>query len=211
MSYTASPKRLLLIDDHTLFRTGLRLMLAENPLIGQIDEAGSVMQALEHPQKQVVELILLDIHLPGINGLNGAVMLKKEFTAAAILIVSGSVGAITIRDAQALGLSGFVLKSADPTVMEQAVVRCLQGEHFFAEHFSLAATESQHGLLSPRQIEVLLHLARGKPNKVIARDMDLSEHTVRGHIAVIFDLLGTKTRTEAVIEAQRRGLINNDT
>ncbi|MEN7528356.1 MULTISPECIES: response regulator transcription factor [unclassified Cupriavidus] len=204
-----SRARLLLIDDHTLFRTGLKLLLADSPSVASIIEAGAVMQAVEQHGTQPVDIVLLDIQMPGLNGIEGIRVLRRHFPAARIVIVSGTSGIEAIPAEARREIAGFLPKSADAHEIEQAIAGCLAGgTHFPAEeHRTLATSAYQPSQLTPRQLEVLNQLNLGRSNKVIAYHLGLSENTVRVHVAAILDHLGVVSRVEAILEAQRRGLV----
>lgn len=203
--------RLLLIDDHTLFRTGLRLVLADSPSVADIIEAGSVMQAVHDHGGAAADILLLDIQMPGLNGIEGVKVLRRHFPAARILIVSGTSGLETIPAEVRREIAGFLPKSADAREIEEAIACCLAG----GTHFSGDADAGVQpppapyatSALTPRQLEVLHQLTLGRSNKVIAYHMGLSENTVRVHVAAILDHLGVVSRVEAILEAQRRGLV----
>lgn len=201
--------RLLLIDDHTLFRTGLKLLLADSPSVGSILEAGSVMQATQEHGQQTVDIVLLDIQMPGLNGIEGIKVLRRHFPSARIVIVSGTSGIDGIAPDARREIAGFLSKSADAREIEQAIASCLAGgTHFAVEPAApLRADAYQPSHLTPRQLEVLGQLNLGRSNKVIAYHLGLSENTVRVHVAAILDHLGVVSRVEAILEAQRRGLV----
>ncbi|WP_454742874.1 response regulator [Cupriavidus necator] len=209
--------RLLLIDDHTLFRTGLRLVLADSPSVEHIIEAGSVMQAVQDHGGAAVDIVLLDIQMPGLNGIEGVKVLRRHFAAARILIVSGTWGLETIPAEVRREIAGFLPKSADAREIEEAIACCLAGGTHFSGDAD-AGAGAQAGVnpapaayaastLTPRQLEVLHQLTLGRSNKVIAYHMGLSENTVRVHVAAILGHLGVVSRVEAILEAQRRGLV----
>jgi two-component system, NarL family, nitrate/nitrite response regulator NarL len=202
--------RVLLIDDHTLFRTGMRMIMQSFPGMGDILEAGSVMLARQH-EEQRIDIILLDIHMPGLNGLDGMGLLRSIFRTAKIIFVSASVSADSVADAAQRGAEGFLPKSASADDIFAALATVLSGGKCFP---GLAgyATQKSNGRsgapsLSARQMEVLALLAQGKPNKVIAREMGLSENTVRVHVSAMFAQLGVNSRTAAVLAAQQAGLV----
>ncbi|RDK10435.1 response regulator transcription factor [Cupriavidus lacunae] len=202
--------RLLLIDDHTLFRTGLRLVLADSPSVAQIIEAGSVMHAVQDHGGAAVDILLLDIQMPGLNGIEGVKVLRRHFPAARILIVSGTSGLEIIPAQVRREIAGFLPKSADAREIEEAIACCLAGgTHFSGETDAGAPPPAPYAAstLTPRQLEVLHQLTLGRSNKVIAYHMGLSENTVRVHVAAILGHLGVVSRLEAILEAQRRGLV----
>ncbi|KJV33990.1 LuxR family transcriptional regulator [Aquitalea magnusonii] len=193
--------RLLLIDDHALFRTGLRLVLENNDKVADILEAGTVMDAIHQFGSTPVDIILLDIQLPGLNGLDGIAVLRRHFQSSRIIILSASPElASTTPD-----IAGVLTKSASVEQIDQALERCLRGEALSdAAPHKTAGRGSQ---LTPRQLEVLSELCLGRSNKAIANSLGLSENTVRVHVAAILEQFGVYSRTEAVLEAQRRGLV----
>lgn len=198
--------RLLLIDDHTLFRTGLRLLLGDTLPTSDILEAGSVMEAVEQHGRTAIDLILLDLQLPGLSGLEGTQVLHRHFPAARIIVVSGTTEAWTPEMATRYGVSGFLSKSATPEQIEASIAQCLQAPPPIATPCTTDRPGSP-GPLTPRQLEVLHHLGLGRSNKVIARHLGLAENTVRVHVAAILAHLNVASRIEAVLEAQRRGLL----
>jgi two-component system, NarL family, nitrate/nitrite response regulator NarL len=200
--------QILLIDDHNLFRTGMRMIVQSFPGMGTVLEAGSVMLAKEHDGKQV-DVILLDIHMPGLNGLDGMGVLRSMFRQAKIIFVSASVSGDAITDAAHRGANGFLPKSASANDIYLAISTVLDGGKCFPDlvGLSTAGRPPSAPTLSARQMEVLALVAQGKPNKVIARDLGLSENTVRVHVSAMFVHLGVNSRTAAVLAAQQAGLI----
>ncbi|MBV7539568.1 response regulator transcription factor [Acidovorax sp. sic0104] len=198
--------RLLLVDDHNLFRTGLRLIVQDHPDVGAIAEAGSIAEACAL-QAADTDLVLLDIHLPGMSGLDGLRLLRQSCPQARIVLVSASVAPDAIYEARARGADGFLFKSASAQDILDAITRTLAGLPCFPIHSSHSTPRGQDApSLTARQLEVLALLCTGKPNKVIARDLGLSENTVRVHVAAIFAQLGVNSRSAALLAAQRMGL-----
>ena len=199
--------RLLLVDDHNLFRTGLRLIVQDHADVGEIAEAGSIAEACAL-QAVDTDLVLLDIQLPGMNGLDGLRPLRQACPRARIVLVSASVAPDAIHEARARGADGFLFKSASAQDILDAITCALAGQPCFPIHSSHSAAVRVPGApsLTARQLEVLALLCTGKPNKVIARDLGLSENTVRVHVAAIFAQLGVNSRSAALLAAQRMGL-----
>ncbi|WP_423456463.1 response regulator [Ottowia sp. VDI28] len=204
---------LLLIDDHTLFRTGLRLIVQEHPDVGTISEAGSIAQACGLKSMggtgdgEEVDLVLLDILMPGMSGLDGVRPLREAFPRARIVLVSASVGPDAVREARARGADGFLPKSASGDDILEAIGLVLSGQSCFPAANASAHSPAKAALTS-RQLDVLRLLCTGKPNKVIARDLGLSENTVRVHVTAIFAQLGVDSRSAALLCAQRLGLVD---
>lgn len=209
------PATLLLVDDHTLFRTGLRLIVQDHPSVGAIAEAGSIAQAcaLGLPS---LELVLLDIQLPGMSGLDGLHLLRQHYPVARIVLVSASMAPDAVREARLRGADGFLPKSASAEDILHAITLALAGQPCFPAESSPSTALACVGTpaapsLTARQLDVLTLLCGGKPNKVIARDLGLSENTVRVHVAAIFSQLGVNSRSTALLQAQRLGLVSTPT
>ncbi|TWG87280.1 LuxR family two component transcriptional regulator [Cupriavidus gilardii J11] len=203
---------LLLIDDHTLFRTGLRLLLADSSIVASIAEAGDIMEAVQRHAGADIDLILLDIQMPGLNGIEGIKVLRRHFAQARILIVSGTSRPESLPREAAREVAGFLPKSADAAQIERAIAHCMAGGGHIDERRAAPAipvTAQRTRSLTPRQLEVLGQLALGRSNKVIAHHLGLSENTVRVHVAAILDHFGVVSRIEAILEAQRRGMIRS--
>ena len=195
----------LIIDDHALFRAGLRMLLGT---IGQhvvSFEAATITEALatiaEHAD---IELCLLDLSLKNEQGLDAIQRIKDAAPGVAVVVVSGAEESGTIRSCVEAGAMSYIPKSVAPEVLTQALQRVLAGAVYLPEQVmsTLAATPPP-AVLTPRQEQVLQCLSRGLPTKLIARELQLSEHTVKEYIANIFQTLGVHNRTEAVIKASR--------
>lgn len=205
------PALLLLIDDHTLFRTGLRLIVQEHPGVGSIAEAGTVTEACALAPMDV-DLVLLDILMPGMSGLDGLLPLRKAFPRARIVLVSASVAPDAMREARMRGADGFLPKSASGDDILAAISLALSGVACFPTDSPIgsaaAIPSTATPMLTARQIDVLRLLCMGKSNKLIARDLGLSENTVRVHVTAIFAQLGVNSRSTALLRAQGLGLVN---
>ncbi len=197
--------RLLIIDDHSLFRSGLRMVLNESLPGAQVIEAGSLNEAMQATADNP-DAILLDIKLPGLNGLEGMALLKRKWPQAPVLILSSSDEPETVRLALARGATSFISKAESSDNIVALLKRILNGELFAA-----AARTGNSGdaelHLTPRQSEVLELLCQGMSNKLIARQLALSENTVRSHVQAILNHLKVTSRSEAAFAARRRGLI----
>lgn len=195
--------KILIIDDHSLFRAGLKLLLQRLGDEAEVLEADGVRAAMalatRHPD---FDLILLDLQMPDGHGLDGLAELRARFPATSVLMLSAVTGADVIAEGRAKGAQGFVAKTVSAEEMLAAVQRVLRGEL----HFPRPAQHWADLDLTLRQREVLTALCRGLTNKEIARDLAVSENTIRSHVAVIFRALGVNTRTEAAIVARRHGL-----
>jgi two-component system, NarL family, nitrate/nitrite response regulator NarL len=203
---------ILIIDDHALFRTGLSMILNQDNRIGTTLEAGSVMEALDLAQVKI-DLVLLDIQMPGLNGLNGLKVLQDKLDDMPIIILSASDDKTEIERAEILGAAGYLQKSAKAEEIISAIQRVLKGERCFPKRFSTLADsiiKNEVNSLTARQLEVLALLCEGKPNKVIARHLDVAENTVRVHVSAILACLDVASRSEALLVAQRLGIVSVD-
>lgn len=217
--------RTLLIDDHGLFRQGLKYLLAD--LDGQMTfrDAESCAHALTYAGEPV-DLVLLDLHMPGGSGIQVLDTIRAAFEASVVVVLSSEDDPRVIRRAIELGASGFIPKACTPQLMIAALRLVLAGGTYLPPHVlrdmgepaapgpptalarasaSEAAPRCPEGM-SGRQMEVLLKAVQGKANKVIARELQLSEGTVKAHLSAAFRALGVQNRTEAVYMAARAGL-----
>jgi DNA-binding NarL/FixJ family response regulator len=208
-------RAVLLADDHPLVRDSLvRVVSAALPGVNCV-EAGTWPECLERLSDAQVAMALVDLNMPGLEGLRGVQAVRNLRPDVAVVAVSGEYHANTVREVLALGAQGFIPKSDPPAVIRQAVALVWAGGTYIppAALQALAAqTRAQAeppsgelGLLTPRQVEVLRCLARGLPNKLIAHELDVSEGTAKIHIAAIMRVLRVRNRTEAVVRAKALG------
>jgi len=195
--------QILLIDDHAMFRTGLRMVLDADMPGTKIFEASSLDEAINGTPGHV-DVVLLDIKLKGLNGLEGIALLKRKWPLVPILMLSSQDEPETVRLALTRGAAGFVSKAEAAGKIVDAINRALLGQ------FSEPSPET-HGAaqqrLTPRQCEVLNLLHQGLSNKLIARQLSLSDNTVRRHVQDILEYFGVVNRAEAVFAARHQGLI----
>lgn len=207
----------LLVDDHDLFRAGMRLILGDQPLgvgmqIGQVHEAASLAQALALAEGSKVDVVLLDVQLPGLMGIEGLTLLKRRWPQAALLMLSAQQDSATVRLALQRGALAYLSKTSSPEQIRQSVHMAALGQikpsllDVAQMDSSSESGEAAHSL-SARQLDVLLLMCEGLSNKIIAYRLSLSENTVRNHVAAILRFLGSNTRTGAVLQAQRQGLV----
>lgn len=204
--------RIVVADDHPLVRDALART------VRRADPSAEVHEAQDYASVQCLctalapELALVDLNMPGMNGVEGLRLLRRQFPALAIIVASGQEDPPTIRNVLSAGANGFFPKTADPELLLQAI-RLVQAGGVYVPAGVLA--DFQDGLpplrphsagLTPRQLAVLQRLLRGLPNKLIARDLSLTEGTVKIHIAAILRALRARNRTEAVIRARELGL-----
>lgn len=212
---------ILLIDDHALFREGLKFLLRSLDAALEVDEAGDCAKALEHAAARSYHLVLLDLKMPGVAGLDALAALRDAIPAAPLVVLSGEDNPGVVRAAIERGAMGFIPKSSTPEVLIHALRLVLAhgvylppavlgaaGPASTAASAASQATAGQTTLpgLTPRQMDVLRCVIQGKPNKIIASELDVSEGTVKAHLSSVLHALGTRNRTEAVYAAAKLGL-----
>lgn len=203
----------LLVDDHTLFRRGMQLLVQSIEGVAGVLDVGSVAQAVllaDSPQGREVNVLLLDIQMPATNGLEGIATLQVCYPQAKVLMLSGNDAADAVPKARRLGAHGFLSKTAPADAVRAALLGIHSGQGFHTEagaRLPVSAPAGATPQLSPRQTQVLTYVALGKSNKLIARELDMSENTVRSHLAAVFVALGVNSRTGAVMVGQRCGLV----
>lgn len=200
---------ILQIDDHSLFSAGLAILLREMAPGATIVTATDVAHGLE--QAGVFDLILLDLHLSDATGLDGLTRIRAAHEATPIVVISMEDNPVRIRECIQFGAMGFVPKSSTPAELFRAVGLILAG-HTYLPKGCIASLDDSAKLrvggfqASPRQREVLFKVIQGKPNKVIARELGISDHTVKSHVMAVLGLLGVSNRTEAVYRAAALGV-----
>jgi DNA-binding NarL/FixJ family response regulator len=177
-------------------------------------EAGSVEAGLAMGlQQDEYSLVLLDLNLPGMNGLDGLKTYRQRFPTSPLVVLSGVDDKATVESALRHGAQGFISKSVSAEAMLRDLRRVLEGEGCWPGwEPSLAAAASEQLVkssvhLTLRQIEVLVRLCEGQSNKEIGRDLGMSDNTVSTHIVAIFRTLGAHSRTEVAHIARKKGLI----
>lgn len=194
--------KIISIDDHSLFRSGVELIVKGNfpgADFSSFDSLGSALEA----GGATPHLVLLDLYLKGISGLDAIPLIKLRWPGAGILIVTSEQDEAKIARAREQGADAVVLKSEPPAHFIRAI-RSLapQGLPATGDGPSVSAAN-----LSRRQLEVLGFLREGHSNKAIARRMNISEFTVRGHVQQILKVLNASSRAQAVFEAQKAGIL----
>ena len=204
--------RILIADDHPLVRGALRQAVANAVAGAEIVECGS----LEDVTKSLdgnpdVDLVLLDLAMPGVRGFSGLMVLRAQYPGAPVVVVSGKEERSVIRLCIDFGASGFIPKSTDMETMQGAIRAVLAGDVWVPADIDLNgpvdrdAVDSVRRLasLTPQQVRVLMMLSEGLLNKQIAYELSVSEATVKAQVSAILQKLGVESRTQAVIAAAR--------
>ncbi|HKW37635.1 MAG TPA: response regulator transcription factor [Burkholderiales bacterium] len=199
--------KILIADDHTLFREGMRHVLVRLADEVQIVEAGDCAQALKAVEDHAdIALVLLDLHMPGRDGFAALDTLSRRHPALPIVVLSGSESQAEMRRALDNGAMGFIPKSATAQVMLSALRLVLSGGVYVPPALVRSDAGARAPALTPRQIDVLSRVIEGKPNKIIAGELALTEATVKAHISAVFKALDVTNRTQAARAAERMGL-----
>jgi DNA-binding NarL/FixJ family response regulator len=204
--------RLVIADDHPLFRGALREAVAglfEHADIGEAGSFDEVAKLIERGGE--VDLILLDLTMPGVRGFSGLMYLRAQYPSVPIVVVSANDDRTVIRRCMDLGTSGFIPKTLGIEEMRAAIKRVLEGGVWTPPDVDLGAgadAETSDLLarltsLTPQQVRVLMMLSEGLLNKQIAYELSVSEATVKAHVSAILQKLGVESRTQAVIAAAR--------
>jgi DNA-binding NarL/FixJ family response regulator len=206
---------ILVVDDHALLRGGLRFLLRSLDATLEMDEAGDCMQALERVAARSYDLILLDLRMPGTAGLDALDALRAAAPATPLVVLSGEDDPQVVRAAIERGAMGFIPKSSTPELLVQALRLVLAHGVYLPPAVLLSVRSVPAPVapgemllpgLTPRQMDVLRCVIRGMPNKAIARELDVSEGTIKAHLTLVLRALGAQNRTEAVYAAAKLGL-----
>lgn len=219
-----APIRILVVDDHTLFRRGITALLARDPQFEVIADAADAGEAQRRAQELQPDLILLDNHLPGVNGVDALPALREAAPLARVLILTVSEDEQDLATALRNGACGYLLKTMEGDALAEAIVRAIRGESVVADEMTgklfaafrdATATPLQTDSgtppspitqLSPREQEILRGIARGASNKVIARELGIAETTVKIHVQHVLRKLDVASRVQAAVIATEHGL-----
>jgi DNA-binding NarL/FixJ family response regulator len=204
--------RLVIADDHPLFRGALREAVSGLFERVEIAEAGTFdeMSKLLDPGSEV-DLILLDLSMPGVRGFSGLMYLRAQYPSMPVVVVSANDDPAVIRRCMNFGASGFISKTLGIDDMREAIKRVLGGGVWFPADVDLgggndaetAALMARLATLTPQQVRVLMMLSEGLLNKQIAYELSVSEATVKAHVSAVLQKLGVESRTQAVIAAAK--------
>ena len=208
----APPKkiRILLVDDHAVIRMGLTTAASDAADMEVVAGAEDGREAIEASRRHRPDVVVLDLRLHGMGGIETLQALRQEFKDVRVLIFSSFAKGEEIFRAMKAGAAGFVLKDMPLERLLEAIRLVHQGEHYTPPEVTMRVGERLLAQLSPREIDILHLLARGLSNKEIAAQLGIVEGTVKIHITSIFNKLGVNDRTQALIEAVKRGIVQID-
>lgn len=201
---------ILIADDHPLFREALTYIVSSVIPDAAIEEATNYAETKTAMQESNFKLIFLDLNMPDSNGLTDLALLKKLHPTSPVVVVSAHEETEVIRTCLDYNASGYIIKSSDPEEIKQAINTVLAGDTYIPMGIDLSVeindpnqrAAEQIGTLTPSQLKVLIEMGKGKLNKQIAYDLDITEATVKAHITTVFKKLKINNRTQAVLFAK---------
>jgi len=203
---------LIIADDHPLFRGALRQAVAGGMAAAEVDEVGSFEELTALLERSPdVDLILLDLTMPGISGFSGLIYLRAQYPAVPVVVVSASDDIETIRRSMEFGASGFIPKRFGVETLHDAIAKVMAGDVWIPPDIDLSVggdpeivrLRDRLVTLTPQQVRVLMMLSQGLLNKQIAYELGVSEATIKAHVSAILQKLGVESRTQAVIAASK--------
>ena len=215
------PIRILIVDDHTLFRSGIKLVLQRHEGFEVVGEAGDGLEGVKRAIQLKPDVVLLDLHMPGTSGLEALRLLKEDIPETQVVMLTVSEDAEDLLETLRAGARGYLLKNIDTEFLLESIQRAARGEsvmspqiaHKLADSLralpkvNVAVADVNPGKLSPREREIIVMLARGTSNKEIALKLNLSESTIKIHVQGILRKLNLSKRVQAAVYAVEHGLI----
>jgi two-component system nitrate/nitrite response regulator NarL len=212
--------RVLLVDDHTLFRSGVKALLQKHPEFEVVGEAADSLDGVKHVAKLKPDVVLLDLHMPGISGKDAVRQFLESAPDSHIVMLTVSENAEDLLDCLRAGASGYLRKNIETETLLDAIRRAADGDSVISTQMTgklvrgLRATREPHledtkDALSPREREILTYLSKGQSNKEIARSLDLAESTVKIHVQHILRKLNLSSRVQAAVYAIENNLASN--
>ncbi len=208
--------RVLLVDDHTLFRSGIKSLLQRNEDFEVVDEAGDGLEGIKRARSLKPDVVLLDLHMQGVSGLEAVKVISEEIPDVKVLMLTVSEDAQDLMDALRAGACGYLLKNIETATLVDAIRRAARGESIVSPQMTAkliqgvraqprSAPVVERDKFSPRERDILECLALGESNKEIARKLDLAESTVKIHVQNIFKKLNMTSRVQVALYAVEHG------
>lgn len=201
--------RILSVDDHPLMREGIAILISGQADMELIAQASNGSEAIEYFCEYEPDITLMDLKLPDMSGIDVMSMIRAKCSEARIIAFTTYEGDVEIQRALAAGARSYILKSMPPGDIVDIIRKVSSGKKYIPPAVAMQLAEHlSDEPLTQREIEVLRHVSAGYSNKIIAADLSLSEHTVKGHLKTILSKLGANDRTHAVTIALHRGLLH---
>jgi DNA-binding NarL/FixJ family response regulator len=207
--------RALIVDDHPVTRDGLRTALELSDEVSIVGEAGTGEEAVERVEKLTPDVVFMDVRMPGIGGIEATRKIREASPTTRVILFTVDESRNAISEAIQAGVSGYLLKDASAEELVDAAKHAIEGKavihpqltRAFIEEVQLAEKRPDLAPLSKRETEILQKVAYGATTKEVARDLDISPHTVKTHLERIFEKLGANDRAQAVAIAIRSGIV----
>lgn len=205
---TPVPVRVLIADDHAVVREGLAALLTPAAGFCLVGAACNGEEAVRLCRQHRPDVVVLDVHMPVLDGLSAAKVVRREFPNTNVVLLSACTASEDIYHATRLGVKSYLLKDTPTTEVLNVLRRVAAGETYFPPQVAEVLTQRlSHPELSRREKEVLNCLAAGQSNQEISSSLFIAEGTVKAHVNSIFNKMGVDDRTQAVIEGIKRGLV----
>jgi len=203
--------RILIVDDHPVVRAGLSSMLGTQPELQVVGSASSGEEAINMVQRDAPDVVLLDLRMAGMNGVDTLLAIKRTDTGIRVIILTSYETDEDIYRAVQAGAEGYLLKDTSLREMVEAIKVIHAGKRYIPRHIAARLAERMMRTnITPRELEILKMLAKGLTNKQIGHVFGISDNTVRNHVNSIIEKLEVSDRTEAATTAIQRGIINLD-
>ena len=216
------PIRVLIVDDHTLFRSGIKALLQRHEDFEVVGEAGDGLEGLKRAKSLQPDVVLLDLHMPGIGGREAVKLLSEEVPACNVLLLTVSEDAEDLIETIRAGARGYLLKNIETDFLLNAIRSAARGESVVSPQMTGklmmgvrmgkegAAPEDDREKLSPREKDIIALLAKGVSNKEMAHTLNVAESTIKIHVQNILKKLHLTSRVQAAVYAVEHGLVQKD-
>ncbi len=216
-----TPIRVLLVDDHTLFRSGVRALLQRHDEFEVVGESADSLEGVKRARELKPDVVLLDLHMPGVSGKDAVKLFLEQSPETRVVMLTVSEAADDLVDTLRAGASGYLLKNIETETLLDSIRRAVSGDSVVSAEMTtklvkgLRATSAGEDsaadkeTLSPREHEILGYVAKGASNKEIARTLDLAESTVKIHVQHILRKLNLSSRVQAAVYAIEHGLASS--
>ncbi len=213
-----SPIRVLLVDDHALFRSGVKALLQRHDDFDVVGEAADSLEGVKRARELKPDVVLLDLHMPGVSGKDAVRLFLEESPDTHVVMLTVSESADDLVDTLRAGASGYLLKNIETDTLLDLIRRAVGGDSVVSAEMTTKLVKglraasggdnvvADKDALSPREHEILGYLAKGASNKEIARSLDLAESTVKIHVQHILRKLNLSSRVQAAVYAIEHGL-----
>lgn len=215
--------RVLLVDDHTLFRSGIKALLMRQPGFEVVGEAGDGLEGVKRAVSLMPDIVLLDLHMPGISGKEAVQLIMEDAPTTKVVMLTVSENAEDLVDVLRAGALGYLVKNIDAEFLIEGLRRAAKGEAIMSPQMTAklmasvreaqlsgAPPRTDHEKLTQREREILTLLTKGAANKEIARELGVVESTVKIHLQSILKKLGLASRVQAAVYAVEHGLVQKN-